>query len=280
MAFLLLSALSSVIIAIGFRYASSLGGKVQNILVVNYITASLFLLPQVLESGFLIHEYSTPVLALLIVIGVLFVINFFLYSKCLSENGVGGTVTISRLSVVWPVILGLFYFKEEISLFQKAGIGLTVVLFLVLMKRKDVFQEIKKPFLLSLLFLLSGLGDSLVSVLNANIQLELKQQSASLIFLVAVPVSALFSLTNPISWTKIDVFLGIVIGIANFGSLFYLLEGLGTKASAVAFPLVNTLIIVLSVIGGTLIFSEPMNKRKIMATISAVATIIFLNLSS
>jgi drug/metabolite transporter (DMT)-like permease len=169
MLFLLLSALSSVVIALGFRKASESKTYVRNILFINYITAASFLLPFLVGPGEIIFGYSWKIWFLLTLIGIVFVVNFFLYSRCLAINGVGSSVTISRLSAIIPVLVGLLYFRESISLFQKLGIASTFFLFLILVRRKDVFEEIRRPALLTILFVLSGIGDSLVSLLNSSI---------------------------------------------------------------------------------------------------------------
>ena len=75
---------------------------------------------------------------------------------------------------------------------------------------------------------------------------------------------------------------GIVLGVPNYGSLYFLLQALkhSNFAPSILFPINNLGIVALSAIVGLVIFKEHFTKRKIIGFVLAIisiATIGFLN---
>ncbi|HRB19940.1 MAG TPA: hypothetical protein PKZ14_07645, partial [Chitinophagales bacterium] len=69
---------------------------------------------------------------------------------------------------------------------------------------------------------------------------------------------------------------GIILGIPNYFSLYFLLKTLDTLTwqSSIIFPINNLGIVGLSAIAGVALFQEKMNTQKIIGFILAISSII------
>ena len=136
--FLLLSILCSTVIFIIFKCFGLFKINTLQALVVNYITASIF--------GFL--NYSEPISVTeitsskwfigAIILGVLFISIFNVMALTAQKNGLSVASVASKMSVIIPVVFGLFVYNETLNLQKGAGILLALVaVFLASVKAKD-----------------------------------------------------------------------------------------------------------------------------------------------
>jgi multidrug transporter EmrE-like cation transporter len=79
--------------------------------------------------------------------------------------------------------------------------------------------------------------------------------------------------------TKRLILHGILLGIPNFLSAYFILKVLQHFPGAIAFPLNNIGIIVLSVVVGRLIWQERFEKKTAAAIVIAAAAVVLLNMS-
>ena len=287
MIWLILCILSSTTIffvfkSIGKRNISSLP-----VIVVNYFIASAI--------GFLVggekidfnRFFHSDWFLLAFLIGVLFILMFFVISKSSREAGISITTVASKMSVVIPISFSIIWDPEDdLGIVKILGIILAVISVILTVyqgkERKLVKASIFFPVLL---FIGMGFVDSLVkySQLKYVNNQELSYFTAILFFISFLTgfIILLFRKKNlkeivklpPLSW-------GIFLGIANFGSIYFLIRafnyikpsGKGIDSSII-FGINNTGIVVLSVLIGLVIFQEklsPVNKAGIALAILAI----------
>lgn len=253
--YIVLCAISSVLIAHFFKVAEKRNLNTVRVITVNYLIAfpSAFLLYGVQHrTDVLSGELLLPVL-LATLVGVVFIFNFFIYSKSVNLNGVGISIAAMRISLIIPVLLSTLWYLELLTLNQWIGLILVfLVLYLLLPNKKSLFRgSFEAGWLLPILFLFTGIGEASLKIYESEYsQIFSKGEFMGMVFLTAFLVGVGTVLYKK-KWhfKKIEFLIGTCIGIPNMLAAVFLIEALERMNGAVVFSLVN----VLTVIGGTFV---------------------------
>lgn len=253
--FIVLSSSCSVLIAHLLKVTEYKKLSTTKVLTVNYVVAALvaFLSPVGgAELDFSIGG-AWPALVLAVIVGLIFIANFFIYSKSVSKNGVGISVAAMRMSLLIPVLLSTFWYMESMSTRQWIGfITVIVALFLLLPNKRTMLREPKSAaWLLILLFLGTGLGDGSLKIFEVDYSSYLtKEQFMGTVFLSATAVGfGAVIASGDYKFTKQELGMGILVGIPNLYSAIFLIEALEIMNGAIAYSVVNTL----TVLGATIL---------------------------
>ena len=253
--FIVLSSACSVLIAHFLKVTEFKKLSTTKVLTVNYVIASsvAFLTPfggAELDFSF---TNALPALVLAVIVGVIFIANFFIYSKSVSKNGVGISVAAMRMSLLIPVLLSTFWYMELMDIRQWAGfVTVIVALFLLLPNKRKMLREPKSAaWLLVLLFLGTGLGDGSLKVFEVDYSSYLtKEQFMGTVFLSATLVGfGAVLLNGDLKLSKKELGMGILVGIPNLYSAIFLIDALEVMNGAVVYSVVNTL----TVLGATVL---------------------------
>jgi len=253
--FIVLSSACSVLIAHFLKVTEFKKLSTTKVLTVNYVIASTvaFLTPfGGVELDFSFSN-ALPALVLAVIVGFIFIANFFIYSKSVSKNGVGISVAAMRMSLLIPVLLSTFWYLELMDVRQWAGFMTVIVaLFLLLPNKRKMLREPKSAaWLLVLLFLGTGLGDGSLKIFEVDYSSYLtKEQFMGTVFLSATLVgfgAVLFK--GDLKFSKKELGMGILVGIPNLYSAIFLIEALEVMNGAVVYSVVNTL----TVLGATVL---------------------------
>ena len=290
MHFLLLCILSSTGIFIIFKSLDRFNIPSFPVIIVNYLLATIL--------GFVINPGQAKItevrnaewLSFSILIGVLFILMFFLVAYSSQKAGISVTTVASKMSVIFPIIFSMLIdqgdhlttVKGVAILFTLCGVALTVY--------NPGEGKSKKAILYIPLLLFVGMGlvDSLVKFAQhhyVNDQdtalfsavLFLNAFIAGLVILIFTP-RYLRSFKKPKVWGW-----GILLGAVNFGSIFFLVRALNFTSergsmidSSVIFGINNTGIVALSVLTGLLVFGEGLKPLNwVGVALSVLALILF-----
>jgi drug/metabolite transporter (DMT)-like permease len=253
--YIILCAATSVLIAHFLKISESKSHNTIRVLTVNYLVATL---AAFISSGYEsykllnINEIGIPVL-LAVFVGGVFIANFFIYSKSVHHNGVGISVAAMRISLIVPVLVSTLWYLEYLTFLQWLGVILVfATLFLLLPnKRKMLKEPFSAAWLLVLLFLGTGLGDTSLKVYEAEFSSLLnKEQFMGMVFLTAFVIGVV-TVTVRKNWSfkKEEVLLGVAIGIPNLYTSIFLIEALERMSGGIVYSGVN----LLTVLGGTLL---------------------------
>ncbi len=248
------------------------------ILTVNYFTAALISGVQIQDVEVIYSAEPTTVLFALAT-GALFIINFFLYSFSLHNNGVGVSVAAMRLSLVLPVIVSLFWYKEFVTAFNYAGIIIVfIALLLLLPKLKGSAIQKRFSYSLILLFVLNGLVDVLLKIYEQEYNATLpKEAFLSLIFFSAFILGTGYMVfKGSISFTKKHILYGVLVGIVNLYSSYFVLLALEMLEGALVFSLTNILNVLLGTLLGIFYWKDVLSRNQIFGLLTAVIAIILL----
>ena len=139
----------------------------------------------------------------------------------------------------------------------------------------------------ALLFLGSGLLDTLVKYVEHHFLTEAAEQAAYtvVVFAAASVLGTAFLLflwaRGKLRFQLRNVLAGIVLGIPNYFSIYYLIQLLHSDflQSSAAIPVNNIGIVLLSALAAILFFKEPISRQRIAGLLLSIAAILMIALS-
>ena len=256
------------------------------------VATGLLLMPK--PSDFLAVEWpSTPTL-LTLALGIMFVVVFLLIGQTATKAGVTSASLSSNMSLIIPVLFGLFVFKnnnKEFDFLNYTGIVLALVaLGLSVMKnspKSETNSRLTTHYSLLLpllLFLCSGANNTLINFLSSKFY---RPEQTPLFMIIACVGAIIIGTTMLI----IRILLGkekvefrnivgsFVLGVPNFLSLFFLLKTLAYfgNSAAFVFPIYNVLTILVSSLTAFLLFKEKLQPLNKIGLALAVVAIVFIS---
>ncbi len=264
--FILLSAVCSVLIAHLLKLAEHKKLNTVRVLTVNYVVAAsvaYFSRGDTSGLSFSLSE-AYPALLLALVVGFIFIANFFIYSKSVDYNGVGISVASMRISLIIPVLLSTLWYLELLTAAQWFGVTTVfVALFLLLPnKRKMLKEPLSAAWLLVLLFLGTGFGDASLKIYEVEFSGILnKQQFMGWVFLSAMIVGFIVLIARK-NWQfkKLDFLFGAAIGVPNLYSAIFLIEALERLNGAIVYSSINILIVLGATLLGVVRWNDKLTK--------------------
>lgn len=281
MIYLVLAILTSTAIIVTFRFFEQFKISTLQAITVNYLTAASFgylsagdhvnftIIPS--ESWFLIS----------LAVGVTLIVAFNLYALSARHAGLAVTAITGRMSVVIPVLFGLLLFGDSTGWLRITGIVVALVALFLTSKKKQTDRINARYFYLPLfLFLAFGTNDTLLKVAEHFFISDDFTTFLATAFLAAL---VLGFLVLAVKWQSgaekfhiKNVAAGIVLGLFNWYSTLYFLEGINIFEVSVFIPAFNIGVVVLASLFGFWFFKEKLSATNYMGIFMAIIAIIFL----
>lgn len=222
-------------------------------------------------------------------LGTLFFIVFNLSSISTQKVSLGITSIAMKLGLIFPIILGIVFYKESFVLMNYIGLGLGILsLFFLTYTPSSVKnnEHSKWVYLMPIaVWIGSGICDSTVQMAN---KLYISHSNDGTFAFVAFSGAALAGLlfVFGIKREKLEfksILGGIGLGIPNYFSIYFLFKCLDSLqlnyhlSSATIFTLNNISIVILSVFIGMFMFKEKLNKFNLIGIILALTGIVFIS---
>jgi len=256
-------------------------------IVVNYIvcviTGSIFLneFPVTMVS---LQQDWLPWAALM---GIMFISLFNLIAWRTKEDGMTTTTIANKLSLVIPVMFSVLLYGERLSALKIAGI---VVAFpAVYLTTRAATDKVKPKSILfpALLFIGSGLLDTLVKYVQVSFLKTPKEQAIYTVhlFATAAIIGSIAIIIqrrrNKIRLHWRNIIAGAVLGVPNYFSIFFLIRLLhsGFLQSSAAIPVNNIGIVLLSSLTAIVIFKEKCTAQRITGLVLSIVAILLIALS-
>ena len=281
MLYLLLSIFFNAILFVIIKSFAKFNINALQALVVNYLTAFLvgllFLNNQKIDSQILQKNWIFGS----IILGFIFIGTFYATTIASQRNGLSTASVASKMSIVIPILSGVLLFHEVLNSIKISGIILALIaVYFTSKKEKGEIQASGNLLYPAMVFVGAGTIDASLKYLQSHFVPENEVGIFStLTFLCAFFVGILIiSFQVIVNKTKIygrNILGGIILGIPNFFSLYYLIKMLEAKAfqSATLFTIHNIAIVILTSIVGVLFFNEKLNKRNIFGILLALLAI-------
>tara|TARA_R110002096_G_scaffold21043_7_gene68715 strand:- start:68341 stop:69213 length:873 start_codon:yes stop_codon:yes gene_type:complete len=288
MIWLVLSIICSTLIFVIFKYFDQF--KIDNLqaIIVNYIVAS--------SLGMALRGFDTSIIEIpeknwfwsAFILGIIFIWLFRLMALASQKIGVSVVSITVKMSLVIPVLFGVFYYHESIGLVKVLGISIAL-LAVYLTTAKDKAKKssglyIKLPLIL---FFGSGIMDTFINFNQEEIVSPEEHGlfTSSIFGMAAVFGSILLMVQHFRSKIKLEIkniWAGIILGIPNYGSIYFLIRSLNhnNMESSIVFPINNVGIVALSVLFAVLLFSEKLNVKNKIGIALALISIALLGFDS
>lgn len=286
----LFSILCSTALALVFKFSERFRVSLLRLIFINYLTCALIgcLLTNKEQFNSLESVFEPAVMA--VIIGCFFIIAFYLLGSTTRHAGVTIAVIAQKLSMVIPVIFGFIYFEDSIHFHKISGIVLAVPAVYLSTYKPHVgsLQRAQKyVWLPVLLFLASGACD--VTVKLAQHQFLSDIDFNFFLFILFVTSTVLSLLAVSVGWvrsgfelSKHELWLGGLLGLANYGSIFYFIKTLNLPGleSSFVFPVNNVSIVALTALLAWLLFKENLSKRNLAGLGIATLAIALISLQN
>jgi multidrug transporter EmrE-like cation transporter len=209
--------------------------------------------------------------------GVFFFLSFFLYQKCIKENGVSISGAFGKLGILVPVIMSIVLWRE-IPLFLQI-IGMMIAFFsIILINFPQKGEKVKINYLLILLFLIGGTAEFSNKIFQKYALIEYKELFLFSVFFSAFIISFYFMIKKSNSIRKKDVFIGFLVGIPNLFSSYFLILALKDINTSIAYSTYTSGSIFIIYLFGIFVFNEKLKKNETIAILTIILALILMNL--
>ncbi len=291
MIFLILSILSSTSIYVIFKFLYKFKINTFDVIIVNYITATLLGIILTDIQFKLNYICNSPWFPYSILIGISFILMFVVIAKSSQHVGIVITTVSNKMSVIFPIAFSILIDPHDIlSNLKILGIILALIsLFLTIYKKRKIDFDARNIYLPIILFLGMGLIDSLVKyaqfyyVDDSNLTLF-----TVILFAIAVFAGLIIKIIKKTSFNNLFnlkvILWGLLLGISNYGSLYFIIKALNYKNNfgntfdgSIVFGINNIGIVTLSVLIGVIVFKEKLSKINLFGIFVSIIAIYILS---
>ena len=237
------------------------------------------------------NAYDMPWFITTAIMGAGFLYLFNLTAKCTAELGVAVSSIASKLSLIIPVVVFLMIDPNDLITGRKAlalALALTSIVLSSIGNNSKQRTHSKWVFMLPvIIFIGSGAIDLVFAWFsgpNFIPSTEYAMAFTSIPFTVAFIIGGviwIFQKGFSKKPTKNDLLAGLLLGVVNFGSLFFLLGAYGIPGieKSVIIPVVNIGVVLFSSLGAVVIYRDRPSKITWLGLIIGCLSIIILMLT-
>ena len=288
MLWLILSILSATGIFVTFKFIDKYNVPLINVIVVNYIVAASF--GFILNGSFPVKEIvSSNWIFPAMIIGLLFILMFFVVGKSSQKAGISITTVASKMSVVIPMLFAIIAYNEIVSTLKIIAIILAVfavALSVYAKPEKSNRSGLLAVILPLVLFLGMGINNSLMIYSKENyVNAEMSSVFTAASFGTSLLFGIIIVFAKPSALKGFKLYktwvLGGILGAVNFGAVYFMFRVLNTGlfANSVTYGIVDVGIVALTVIIGTMFFKEKLSRINIFGVSLSIITIVLLTLA-
>ena len=275
---LILAIICSSMVSITMRISSD---KVKNglcQLAASYLTCFVFAALYVRDTGFFPkHSELGHTLILGMIGGAVYLAGFVLLQLNIKRSGVVLSSAFMKLGLIVPMIISVFFFKEEPTAFQLFGFAVAIAAIIVMNSERGS-SDSKFHVGLILLLLGGGFADAMSKIYDETGVPELSALFLFYIFFTAFLFCVLIIIRKGLRFEPNDLKYGALVGIPNFFSSRFLLSSLDSVSAVIVYPTfsVGTMLVVTLV--GITFFGERLRKNQWLALFMILAALLLLNI--
>ena len=301
MHYLILAIVFSTGVFVAMRLFERFGLDNHQALMWNYVVAA--------GTGFLMcKQFDTPTqliaepwFGLSILTGFWFIFTYLLMTASSQRSGVTVTSLSSKLSVVLPILAGVFLFEESLDPSSTAGImkilgialALVALVLVVGVGKGDAKSSVStngKGVLIGMLPVFIFFGTGTGDILMKYTEQLAKQQNEnadlsfmiSFIYLIAMLFGILIVVYDLIrgksKWQWKNAIGGIGLGVINFFSTFSVYHAMRCFDNVVLFPIYNIGVVSVTALTGWLLFKEKLTWKNYLGLAIAIIAVILITL--
>ncbi|GGG42831.1 EamA family transporter [Bizionia arctica] len=287
MIYLLLSILASTLIFLIFKLFDRFKINTLQAIVFNYITACFcglitsnnpFDAQEIIQSEWFFGA---------LILGFLFISIFNVMAITSQRNGLSVASVATKMSVIIPVIFGIYVYHENTGILKLLGISLALIAVYFVSVKKDATFNFKSNLMFPvILFLGSGIIDTSIKYIETTYLKEggIPLFSATIFFFAAcfgIVVLIIKMLKKDFKFNPKSIIGGAVLGIVNYASIYYILKALNheTFDSSTIFTINNVAILMLTSLIGLILFKEKLSFKNWIGIGLAIISILLVTLA-
>jgi drug/metabolite transporter (DMT)-like permease len=223
----------------------------------------------------------------IIICGFLFISIFIAMGVSSQKNGMGITSVAVKMSLAISAIAFIFIHNESITWLKILGFILAIAGVLLITLEKSTTNQ-KGPNLLLLLFIFIGSAglDVTLNVIKQNFAHDYPDSLFTAFgFLAAGTIGLIWLsvafLMNKRKFAFKNIIAGIILGVPNYFSIFFLVRAYETThwSNATVLAVMNISIVALAAIFGMVLFKESARIQKLIGLLAATIAIICLTIN-
>jgi len=241
----------------------------------NYLTAALIAL-FVGDVNYNIYNlintdwfYST------IALGIFFIIMFNVMAITTQKLGISISSMASKMSLIIPVIGAVIFQNASIGVYKILGIMIALIALYLTFKKSG---PTAKPTLAIILFLGAGMLDMWLDFIRNNFLSSTADFNLFIVtvFFTAFSVGLLKVICDRKKIIRKNIVAGIVLGVPNYFSIYFVLLALESLGGIYVFPILNIGIVLFSAIISWLFYQEQMSKTNWVGIVLACLSILVI----
>ena len=276
---LLLSLISSLLVGFFIKYL-----KINNIknlftvVFINYLIA-IIVCYLLFNNDINFSNLNKSFSYLTVLLGILMPSIFYFLNKSLNKSGLAKTDIFQRLSLIIPVILSFWLFKEVFTWSKFAAIALAFISIVLLLYKKSTKDGNFNTFYLIAVFIGYGAVDTLFKIVATNKNIPYIA-ALFLVFIFCAVVSSLYLFFSKGTINKKFVFYGLILGILNFSNIYFYMKAhkIFSDSPTLVFITMNLGVIIGGSLIGKFYFKEKLTKNVLAGIVLAVISVILLAL--
>jgi drug/metabolite transporter (DMT)-like permease len=254
-------------------------------IVVNYLTCGVIGTYLAKTPVYSVQFWQAPWLLYTVILGFLFISIFYLIALTAQKMSVAASMVSAKLSVVIPVLVAWQFLSESLSLTQIIGILISfIAVFFISARSEPNLEHANKGFwfLPILVFLGSGCIDALLKFLESRyIPAYSSDDIVTATFLFAFVFGSLSLLVQQIKLKESiqvkSLAWGLLLGIPNYFSMYFLVETLAVFPASFIFPINNIGIVAFSTVLAFWAFSEKLSVKNYIGLGLAIVSILLIS---
>lgn len=287
MLYLILSIIGSLSVGVLLKLIKKLPIDIYQIIIINYIS-TVVLSSLIFKPSFSMIDYNFPY-GLVITLGLLLPSIFIFQYLSIKHTGIIKTDIAQRMSLFIPIMASIFIFKENITILRYISLFLGfIAVYFILSKSDKDSQELNAKNVLFLICVFVGFG--VIDILFKQMALYAVvpyTTTLSSVFVLALIFSLIFYSIFctvkkiPLAITKYTLLFGIIIGVLNFGNIYFYLNAhkAFSQNPTIVFAGMNYGVIVFGTLIGYFGFKEKLSKKNAIGLALAIIAIALLMFS-
>lgn len=267
------SAAVSAVLRIGEKRTQGTYGR----FAMNYLSAAVLAFLAMPDKSFSVSSSIQLALGLGAVQGLLYLLSLMSLQKSICQNGVILSSTFARLGLIVPMLFSIAAFGEMPNLLQTIGFVLACAA-IWMMQVKEENNSDKNYSGLILLLVISGLTDSMAKIFEELGDRNLDSWFLLITFIVAFFLSVGMMIYHKEKLGVSEIVYGCLVGIPNYGSVFFLLKALTSLPAVLVYPTYSAGTILAISLIGVAAFGERPRKRQWAALGMILVALVLLNL--
>ena len=267
--------ISTIALFLLFKEFSKRNINTHQAITFNYLTAALIALLTEDINFNIAKLINEDWFYLAIALGIFFIIMFNIMAVCTQKLGISISSIASKMSLIIPVIGAIIFQNTNLSIYKTAGIIMALIaVYLTLQKSKSTAN----PVLALVLFFGAGTLDMWLDFIRNK---YLSSSNDFNVFIITIFLSAFIIGILKLIYKRDklmlkNLFAGVILGIPNYFSIYFVLLALENLGGIYVFPILNIGVVLLSAIISWMFYQEKMSKTNWTGVLLACLAIMII----